>query len=1165
MAQEPIASPREGLERREARAASSPPSPASSLDVWDAELFVLRGADRHDLVRRAHTLHGFLGATAGVALKDLAYSLNAELTPGGSRLALVAGSVAELQERLTAAALRLADPARAQIKDTLGIYYFDRPLYPDGRLALLFPGEGAQYLNMLADLYPHFPEVKQCFDDADRLADRASQRHRHAFSRVFLVAEDAPADEIVEAERALRQLDNAMLSVLLADWAMFRLLSQLGLKPAAVAGHSMGEMAALAAAGCIDGTAYLMEQIVASIKILLSKETAGEMAGAVLLAVGAGKDLVGKIIGDSPGRGVFLAMDNCPHQSVVVGPATQMAAVEADLHARRILCERLPFDRPYHTPLFEPYLGALHELFRTIAFRAAHTAIYSCSTGRLFPPEPAAIRLQAVEHYATPVEFTRLIESMHADGVRLFVESGPRGNLTSFVEDILRGKTFAALASNLPRRSGLAQLNHLAGQLAAHHVPLDLDHLYRRRDPKGVSWAPMKSFPVAVALTTNGHRAEAMAVGSGATPAAAADLPPLETPAAGRGAVVARYLAVMEQFLDDQRELMEGYLARRSESGDGAHAAVAPSRDGDDPPVASVLPLLRTAEIVRLDAGKDVLVRRRLDLAEDLFALHHTVGGQTVSKVDPSQHGLPVMPMTFSLEIMAEVAALLAPGLTVVGLRGIRLYRWLAFDEEEPTTIEVSARVLADAPSEPGVMAQVAVEIRDLGSSAKPASARGPAGLGTVLLAERYPEPPPVGEYRLTNEHPSRIPVDIWYRNLFHGPLFQGGQPGGRSGDEGIEKEVVVLPRQELFRSDPDPRFLTDPVLLDVAMHPLAAWHLEFPDQSGRILLPIELDRIDLFGPRPDVGARFTSRASILATSYRHFVHGVDVIGPDGKMWCRIHRLKYWRFYVPFAKVNFHGPKDEYFISREWKLALPSSPVPAACIRLDMPADQKQAAMRLVTAKVTLSPPEWDEFRAGAGHEQRQTEWLFGRLAAKDAVRVLWHARHGERLFPADIVIERDGHGRPVARPRGPGSFEPFPTISLAHTEDVAAGLAAVAPHAGIDVERIRPRDAGFESIAFDDDERRLLDRLGPDRDEWIARLWCAKEAVAKGLGRGLVDGSKAVAVRHADRETGVVKVALGPTLAGIFPEWSADRMIAHTVRDDDLVVAVSFCERDST
>jgi phosphopantetheinyl transferase (holo-ACP synthase) len=435
--------------------------------------------------------------------------------------------------------------------------------------------------------------------------------------------------------------------------------------------------------------------------------------------------------------------------------------------------------------------------------------------------------------------------------------------------------------------------------------------------------------------------------------------------------------------------------------------------------------------------------------------------------------------------------------------------------------------------------------------------------LGTVLLADHYPEPALAAEFLLTNEHPPRVPVEVMYRNLFHGPLFQGGQPGGRVGDEGIEKEVVVLPRGQLFRSDPDPAFLVDPVLLDVVTHPMAAWHLEFADQSGRVLLPIELDKIELFGPRPDVGARFVSRGSILATSYRHFVHRVDVIGPDGRMWCRIHGLKYWRIYVPFVKVNFHGPKDEYFISKEWPRVLPSSPVPAACLRLDMPADQKQAAMRLVTAKVTLSPTEWQEFRELAGHEHRQTDWLFGRLAVKDAVRVLWHARHGERLFPADIIVEPDDHGRPVARPRGLAGPESFPAISLSHTEDIAVGLAAFTPRAGIDLERVRPRDAGFERIAFDDAERVLLDGLGSDRDEWIARFWCAKEAVAKALGRGLVQGPKALAVRHAERRTGAVTVALGPTLAAIFPRWRSAMILAHTVRDGDLVVAVSYCEQE--
>jgi malonyl CoA-acyl carrier protein transacylase/phosphopantetheinyl transferase (holo-ACP synthase) len=1133
---------------------------------WDTELFVLRGQDREDLGRRVQTLQDFLHRNSEINLKDLAYTLNANMAAGGNRLALVAGSAAELQLRLATAAQRLADPTRSQIKDAVGIYYFDRPLHPEGGLALLFPGEGAQYLNMLGDLYAHFPEIKQCFDDVDRLA--AAQPSGRAFSPLFLVPDNASAEERAEAERRLRQVDNAVFSILLADWAMFQLLSQLGLKPAAVAGHSMGELAALWAAGCVDVHAMVLEQIAATLNILVSKEST---AAAVVLAVAAGKSVVEKIIGEKVGSGVFIGMDNCPHQSVLIGPPHLITLVEAELPARRILCERLPFERPFHTPLFEPFLGTLHELFAEIEFHAATIPIYSGSTGRPFPPQPAQIRREAVCNYAAPVAFTRVIENMHGDGVRLFVECGPRGNLTSFVEDILRGQSFAALASNLPRRSGLTQLNHLAGQLAAHHVQFNLSHLYCRRDPRQVYWERTSSTVVS-GTTHNGHDAMAHervseVGGLLSTPV----LPLIVT--SQRSEVFAQYLNVMDQFLDDQLEAMQGYFARRRGSVGLDHTLGVPSVEVKDRAVAEPrvghsfsdlnLGLLRSAALVRLEVGKEAVVRRPLVLSEDLFASHHTVGGQVVSKVDPGQRGLPVMPMTFSLEMMAEVASLLAPGLSVVGLKDIRLWRWLAFEDKEPATIEIKASAMSDAALEPGIISQVAVEIRDLGSPANTVGSRGPAAQGIVLLAEHYPAPPPVGEFALTNEHPSPIPVEVLYKNLFHGPLFQGVQPGARSGEEGVESEVIVLPRDQLLYSDPDPRFLADPVLLDMSMHPLNGWHLEFPDQSGRILLPIELERLELFGPRPEVGARFVSRASILATSYRSFVHSVDLIAPKGSMWARLHRIKFWRFYVPFAKVNFHGPKDEYFISKEWNSSLPQSSVPACCVRLDMPADQKQPAMRLVTAKVTLSPAEMMQYYGVQGNEQAEIEWLFGRLAGKDAARMLWYSQHGERLFPADINVESNADGRLVALRRGHAGQKPFATISVAHTEHVIAGLAATAPHAGIDLQLVQPRDAAFEGFAFNEEERDLLDHVGPDRDEWITRFWCGKRAVIKALGQAGTDGPKSVAVRDADQRTGVVKVALGAALAEIFPQCRFANLLASTSRDGNLVVAVSLCERE--
>jgi malonyl CoA-acyl carrier protein transacylase/phosphopantetheinyl transferase (holo-ACP synthase) len=1169
-----------------AGAEESPVSPRKDESpAWDTEVFVVGGANRADVLRRTQSLQAFLRHHSDVDLKDLAYTLNTEPSQHEARLAILAGSSADVQARLIKAAERLSDSSRTQIKDAAGIYYFDKPLYAEGGLALLFPGEGAQYLGMLADLVPHFPEIEKSLQDAERFAQSVSPAAVEAFRHVFRLPAGATKQQRAEAEKTLRQLHTAIFSVMLADGAMFQLLSQLGLKPVAVAGHSMGEVSALQAIGCIAQGEGVLTEVGALLDVWLSQEAVGEVSAAILLAVGAGKTAVEQVIRDTVGAGAFLAMDNCPHQSVVVGPPDIMTIIETELQTRRFMCERLPFDRPYHTPLFEPYLGPVRELYDRIEFHAARIPLYSCSTGVPFPNIPSEIRQQTVLNYAAPVEFTQLIKNMHADGVRLFVECGPRGNLTSFAEDILRGEKFAAVASNVPHRSGIAQLNHLAAQLAAHHVPVNFDHFYCRRNPRRLQWdGAAPASPIGAeshAKVTRRHNRitpkardgqgeeEAPTITEAAPdwdlPIAAASLREVNSSssfvAPTRSDVVTQYFAVMQQFLDDQSDVMNAYF-ERTRPVDGPELDIA--GPDDEQPSLLNLPMLRTATIVRFEAGREIVVRRKLDLTEDLFVSHHAVGGQAVSKADPNQHGLPVMPMTFSLTIMGEVASALVPDHVVVRLERVRLFRWLAFDEEVPTSIEVSARMVTETTSESEDDFRVQVEIRELSGSDKGSALRSAAAEGVVILAERYAEPPPVGEFPLTNEHPSRIPLDVLYRNLFHGPLFQGTQPGGRAGDEGIERDLVVLPRHQLLRSNPDPGFLMDPVLLDVALHPISAWHLEFPDQSGRILLPVDLDRIDLFGSRPDVGARFICRVSILASSYRHFVHAVDLIDENGKFWSRIHRVTLWRFYVPFANVNFFGPKDEYFISKEWGLAEPRSAIPTSCMRLDIPPDQKQAAMRLVTAKVILAPSEFAQFRAINGDEQRESQWLFDRLAAKDAVRVLWHDRHNERLFPADIIVDMQENGNASARPRGPAGPEPFPTLSTARTDDIVVAFAAFRPHAGIALEHLKGGRPGLTDSIFRTSERALLDQFGADRDEWMARLWCAKQAMGKALNCATPGGLQAMEICGAEPQSGRVKIKLHAPLSESLPEGRSGALVAHTARDGDLVVATSVCEHTS-
>lgn len=286
---------------------------------WESELFVLQGDNREQLGQHILELRSFLERTPQVVLKDLAATLAQELQPHRCRLAIVAGSVRDLSKRLDRAAERLADARTRFIKDSAGIYYFSEPLYRQGHLALLFPGEGAQYLNMLADLLPHFPEVRYTFEEADR---------QQPLTPTFLVSPTASEEEKAEVEKRLRSLEYSISSVLLANLGIYSILHQLQTPVSAVAGHSAGELTALWVSGCLDMRELSMEQVVGTMASLESPAS-GEHPETLLLAVGAGKPVLTGLIAElGIGAGVFLAMDNCPHQSVLVGDYRATAQLE---------------------------------------------------------------------------------------------------------------------------------------------------------------------------------------------------------------------------------------------------------------------------------------------------------------------------------------------------------------------------------------------------------------------------------------------------------------------------------------------------------------------------------------------------------------------------------------------------------------------------------------------------------------------------------------------------------------------------------------------------------------------------------------------------------------------------------------------------------------------
>ncbi len=574
-------------------------APSDGLMPWEGEVFILSGETRDELLGRVRELEGRLESMEDLELRDLAFSQNVPLPEGDARLAIVASDLDDLRRKLRDARPRLEDPKVARLRDARGIYFASDPLAREGKVGFLFPGEGSQYLGMLSDLCMYFPEVRRRFDAIDEIF-RGHQRSYVPSDFIFPRPVFSP-EEKRAAEERLWQMEGAFEAVLTADWALYELLRSLDVVPDAVLGHSTGEYAAMRAAGMMKlETDSDVSRFAWQLNDFYYRQGANEAVPAsALVALGADSRSVSEALRALPTkRGkLFLAMDNCPHQTVVVGDEGEMEAFLAEAQQRGWIYERLSFDRPYHTPAFEAFSESLRDFLAEWIVRPPARAIYSCASAGRFPDEISASRELALKHWMSPVEFRRTIERMHDDGIRIFVEVGPRGNLSAFVDDILRGRPHVAVPVDSPSRPGITQLNHFVGLLAVHGVPMNLDPLYRGRRVRrldksasgsspaklrlpmkvDVGWIPMgMSEEMASKLRARGSaapdaRAQAEASpsnGTGQYLPRSSDFTPQTPPGPSTreeasDAVMTSYWKTMEQFLAVQQEVMEGFLNGR--------------------------------------------------------------------------------------------------------------------------------------------------------------------------------------------------------------------------------------------------------------------------------------------------------------------------------------------------------------------------------------------------------------------------------------------------------------------------------------------------------------------------------------------------------------------------------------------------------------------------
>ena len=1151
------------LEEHAASADAEPTAGAGNpgaLLRWETEAILLAAPDRAGLADRARELVAWLEHHPSDPLKDIAYTLNGAdaRAAGGARLGLVASSREDLAARLTALVPRLDDPSCRAIGDARGTYYWDEPIGGAGGLAFLFPGEGSQYPGMLADLCLHFPEVRKQFDTADRIALELGDTvppSEHVFGR------DGQSD----GAAGLWSAPTAVNVVLNAQWALFQVLTRLGLRPDAVAGHSSGEILALAAAGVLQTDRELERQLGRLGAIFRGLEAAGGMPAARLIAVAADRNRVEAACRAVDADEVAVAIDNCPHQVVLAGPPAEVERVVGRLRGENILLEVLPFDRAYHTPGFAAVLGPIAESFAGLTFRTPAIPVYSCATRVRMPADPEAIRELAVAQWTRTVAFRETVEAMHADGLRIFVDVGARGNLAAFVQDILRGRPAFAIAANLPRRSGLTQLNHLVAALFAQGVPIRPEFLYARRRPRlidglapeqparplveiklgfpemSLDEPPIDRLSLESRLQAESDHADRLKPGlqhprwGGDFPG----FPGVESAFPGRTAGVAvssetdttmlAFQETMRAFLETQYAVIGTYLGLPSV--DVGTLGALHELVSRDPAVTTsgAEPGPWVGEVRGLVPGSEIEAAYLLDGRDDPIAEHHTLGGRRVSALDPTRRGLPVLPFAVMAEMTAQAAALVvSPGLVLTKLERVHAHKWVRY-EDSPVVLELHAR---REPATDRHEQHVRVAIYNRGLDGRAAAPR-PVFEAVAVFAGSTPPPPPASPWDLDDPRPSRFTAGSLYGEqwLFHGPAFQALVQVGALSGRGIDGVLRVLPWEPLLRPGRPASLHTDLIVLDSFTHLLGCWGLDELADGGDVVFPLRMEELELFGDRPPVGTDVACRIAIEEVQRHRIRVAAEIVRPDGTVWMRLRDWEDWRFHWPSRYRDVFRQPQDVFLGEELPM---NDPAAARAVWLAPPADMGRPVWRDVLEATQLGPAERAEHLAPGDPEQIRSHRLWGRIAAKEAARRIWRSEGRGPSYPSDLAIVDDDRGRPILTRVDAPADRSLPAIAIAEAEGVAVAIAARDPRArvGIDVELISDRPGGFEESRFTPGERALLARWsGSARADWITRFGCARAAAARAVGTGPAGGAHAAEVVRVDEPGGVLHVRPGPTI----------------------------------
>ncbi|PCH95055.1 MAG: polyketide-type polyunsaturated fatty acid synthase PfaA, partial [Bacteroidetes bacterium] len=400
-----------------------------------------------------------------------------------ARLGFVASDVEEALDKLIVAKELLQEKqAETSWEQPLkGIWFRNKAESISGKVVALFAGQGSQYVNMGKELAMSYPAIRDSFGKTNRNFVKAKEKQLTDYVFPIPVFSD---DERAQQEEQLTHTELAQPSIGALTAGMYRLLESAGFTADFYAGHSLGEISALWAAGVIDDKAYYA--LVKARGAAMGAKYKGDRGS--MLAVKSDVSTLTPFIKSF--KDVKIANQNSDTQVILGGGTASIKELAEKLIGEGMVAKILPVSAAFHTPFVKHAQKPFAAKIKGTKFKTSKKKVYSNTTGKVYENKIASYKSTLTKHMLSTVLFKEQIENIHKDGGRIFVEFGPKSILSNLVKEILADKEHLSIALNSnAKKDSDVQLREAVVQLVVLGMDLqDFDKFrteYTEPIPKG--------------------------------------------------------------------------------------------------------------------------------------------------------------------------------------------------------------------------------------------------------------------------------------------------------------------------------------------------------------------------------------------------------------------------------------------------------------------------------------------------------------------------------------------------------------------------------------------------------------------------------------------------------------------------------------------------------